>query len=376
DELSANFPGGDDSNSLFNTGSLFFKTHNNNNPNPSTDPVQIQNQLKGSGHSLDSGTRSSMGSIFGQDFSNVRVHSDAKANNLSQSLNARAFTVGQDIAFGSGEYKPGSLVGDALIAHELAHVVQQGNKSVSLSEMPAETTGSSSNLEQEADLSAVNVVMSLWSGTKNVLSKLGKNTIPQLKSGLRLQRCDRDPKIDTEKVKELKRLAKLQKEFLEERDRQEKIKEEEKKQKQQQEAENKAAKKTGKPPRKIPPVDKSKIKGDAKKTMKKTIDQNKKAPKSTEPWDKLVREGKDGAYLSKATSTIQKIYSTVESLAASEPGNYAYLLYCIQKTKPTFSAAIAKKMLKNGWYAVIAGSAFEVSMGWIDLAAQNERNVF
>ncbi|MCP3900895.1 MAG: hypothetical protein GY707_14410, partial [Desulfobacteraceae bacterium] len=47
-----------------------------------------------------------------------------------------------------------------------------------------------------------------------------------------------------------------------------------------------------------------------------------------------------------------------------------------QKTKPTFSAAIAKKMLKNGWYAVIAGSAFEVSMGWIDLAAQNERNVF
>ncbi|MCP3892606.1 MAG: DUF4157 domain-containing protein, partial [Desulfobulbaceae bacterium] len=84
DELSANFPGGDDSNSLFNTGNLFFKTHNNNNPNPSTDPVQIQNQLKGSGHSLDSGTRSSMGSIFGQDFSNVRVHSDAKANNLSQ----------------------------------------------------------------------------------------------------------------------------------------------------------------------------------------------------------------------------------------------------------------------------------------------------
>jgi hypothetical protein len=63
---------------------------------------------------------------FGADFSGVRVHTDATAQGLSDTLNAHAFTIGTDIAFAPGEYQPGTVVGDALIAHELAHVVQQG----------------------------------------------------------------------------------------------------------------------------------------------------------------------------------------------------------------------------------------------------------
>ncbi len=53
------------------------------------------------------------------------AHTDSNASSVSNRVNARAFTVGNHVAFGGGEYKPGTLAGDALIAHELAHTVQQ-----------------------------------------------------------------------------------------------------------------------------------------------------------------------------------------------------------------------------------------------------------
>src|SRR5205807_1382208 len=117
-----------------------------------SNPQAIQGQL-GSGRSLDSNVRSPMEAAFGADFSHVRVHTDATATGLSESLNARAFTVGRDVAFGPGEYQPGTLVGDALIAHELAHVVQQGGAS---SFEPMQKGGAEYNaLEEDADVSAV-----------------------------------------------------------------------------------------------------------------------------------------------------------------------------------------------------------------------------
>jgi hypothetical protein len=62
---------------------------------------------------------------FGQDFSHVRVHSDAVAERSARDVNARAYTVGSDIVFGAGQSAPGSLEGQRLLAHELTHVVQQ-----------------------------------------------------------------------------------------------------------------------------------------------------------------------------------------------------------------------------------------------------------
>src|SRR5262249_21219976 len=64
---------------------------------------------------------------FGRDFSQVRVHSNAKASSAAASIDARAFTVGRDIVFGAGEYAPNGAAGRTLISHELAHVVQQGD---------------------------------------------------------------------------------------------------------------------------------------------------------------------------------------------------------------------------------------------------------
>ena len=85
------------------------------------------NALGGKGTSLSSEVRSFFEPKFGLDFSNVRVHTDASANSLAQSINARAFTKGNDIVFNSGEYAPNTTEGKKLLGHELTHVVQQNS---------------------------------------------------------------------------------------------------------------------------------------------------------------------------------------------------------------------------------------------------------
>lgn len=159
----------------------------NSGERETTDPQRIKARL-GSGRSLDSEVQSRMGAAFQQDFSQVHLHTDDRAAKLSDSLKARAFTIGQDIAFGAGEYQPGTPIGDALIAHELAHVVQQGGAKAT-PETVQKNSGEQQALEEEADRSAIGVVFSLWNGIKQVSGDISQNTIPRLKSGLRLQRC-------------------------------------------------------------------------------------------------------------------------------------------------------------------------------------------
>jgi Domain of unknown function (DUF4157) len=79
---------------------------------------------RGGGASLDSGVADRFGGSLG-DLSDVRVHTDDNADRLNRSVSARAFATGTDVYFAKGEYSPGSASGDKLIAHELAHVVQQ-----------------------------------------------------------------------------------------------------------------------------------------------------------------------------------------------------------------------------------------------------------
>jgi len=81
---------------------------------------------QGGGSSLDSATSSFMSDRFGVDFGNVKIHNNNEAAQLNRQLNARAFTVGHDIYFNSGEYEPGTGSGRHLLAHELAHTIQQG----------------------------------------------------------------------------------------------------------------------------------------------------------------------------------------------------------------------------------------------------------
>jgi hypothetical protein len=168
---------------------MFFKARPGG-ANASVNPQAVQNQM-GEGRSLDSPVRSRMESAFGGDFSHVRTHTDTTAAGLSTQFNARAFTVGNHIAFGAGEYQPGTLVGDALIAHELAHVIQQDGADTSVD--PKEIHNNSyHSLEEDADRSALNALTSAWSGAKGMLKNTSHNIRPQLKTGLTLSRCKDD----------------------------------------------------------------------------------------------------------------------------------------------------------------------------------------
>ncbi len=95
-----------------------------------------------------------MESRFGHDFSQVRVHSDEKATGSARSIGALAYTVGNNIVFGSSKYQPASMEGRTLLAHELTHVVQQRGRPVD----PNQVEPSNSDAEREARSVAARVV--------------------------------------------------------------------------------------------------------------------------------------------------------------------------------------------------------------------------
>ena len=88
-------------------------------------PARVDHALATPGRPLEPALREDMEQRFGHDFSRVRVHSGAAAEQSARDVNARAYTVGRDIVFGNSRFTPGTEEGRRLIAHELTHVVQQ-----------------------------------------------------------------------------------------------------------------------------------------------------------------------------------------------------------------------------------------------------------
>jgi hypothetical protein len=112
--------------------------------------AEVQSKIdatRGSGTSLDPAVAGRLSDSLG-DLSDVRVHTDATADVLNRSVSARAFATGSDVYFAQGEYNPGSASGDKLIAHELAHVVQQRGASAS---GPLAVSQPGDAMEREAD---------------------------------------------------------------------------------------------------------------------------------------------------------------------------------------------------------------------------------
>jgi hypothetical protein len=103
---------------------------------PGVAPPIVHQVLNTPGRPLDGSTRSFMEQRFGHDFSGVRIHTDERAAESAQSVNALAYTVGRDIVFGAGQYAPTLPAGQKLLAHELTHVVQQGARPLSSSQSP------------------------------------------------------------------------------------------------------------------------------------------------------------------------------------------------------------------------------------------------
>ena len=95
-------------------------------------PASVDETLASPGRPLEPALRQDMEQRFGQDFSRVRVHSDAAAERSAREVNAHAYTMGSHIVFGAGRFAPATREGRLLLAHELTHVVQQSSGDVFL----------------------------------------------------------------------------------------------------------------------------------------------------------------------------------------------------------------------------------------------------
>jgi hypothetical protein len=116
-------------------------------------PPIVHDVLRSSGRPLDSAVRAEMEPRFRHSFADVRVHADGRAAESARAVGAHAYAVGRNVVFGAGRYAPGSGEGRRLIAHELAHVVQQRGASASL--RPKLEVGAVDDpAEREADAAA------------------------------------------------------------------------------------------------------------------------------------------------------------------------------------------------------------------------------
>jgi len=95
---------------------------------PSQSPRHVQNAMGSGGHPLDAQTRSFFESRMDYDLSGVRVYTDSAAGQSAHAVSARAYSLGSNIVFGKGEYRPETDSGRRLIAHELAHTIRQNGQ--------------------------------------------------------------------------------------------------------------------------------------------------------------------------------------------------------------------------------------------------------
>lgn len=124
-----------------------------------TAPPIVNDVISSPGQPLDKSTRTFMESRFGHDFSRVRVHTDGKASDSARSVDALAYTVGSHIAFAKDRFSPSTGAGKQLLAHELMHVVQQGQSGAAVPpQTKLEISGPGDSAEQEADAMARRIV--------------------------------------------------------------------------------------------------------------------------------------------------------------------------------------------------------------------------
>lgn len=147
-------------------------------------PAAVLGQL-GPGQPLDGSARRRMEGALGTGFGSVRLHTDPGAARLARRLRAPAFAVGRHVAFDRGEYRPGTIVGDAMLAHELAHVAQQRGTG---RDSPG-AGGGARALERDADGAAAGAVARLWGRGRTRGMRLPGPQHPRLRAGLSLRRC-------------------------------------------------------------------------------------------------------------------------------------------------------------------------------------------
>ncbi|MCB0643280.1 MAG: DUF4157 domain-containing protein, partial [Phaeodactylibacter sp.] len=126
------------STTFINLPAINFKKEEQSHPSQTVEPA-MQNQIRqrqGQGQVMDQTLQAFMEDRFAADFSQVRLHTDAQAAQMSKDLGAKAFTTGTDVYFGAGHFQPQTKEGQRLIAHELTHVQQQNGGAIQRKEDP------------------------------------------------------------------------------------------------------------------------------------------------------------------------------------------------------------------------------------------------
>ncbi len=109
------------------------RTRGKQNRQPGVEAAPVERTLRSSGVPLSAELRVDLERRMGGDLSGVRVHTDDEAREAAAAMHARAFTVGRDIVFNAGEFRPESPAGRKLLAHELAHTMQPSDPASSVS---------------------------------------------------------------------------------------------------------------------------------------------------------------------------------------------------------------------------------------------------
>jgi Domain of unknown function (DUF4157) len=117
---------------------------------PRIAPPIVHDVLHSPGRPLEPAARAQMEARFGHDFSQVRVHTDAMAAESARAVSAAAYTVGRNVVFAGGRYRPDTAEGRSLVAHELAHVVQQGCGGGAGGALPVADAGGPAEAEAQA----------------------------------------------------------------------------------------------------------------------------------------------------------------------------------------------------------------------------------
>ncbi len=140
----------------------------------------------GTGQALDGATAARMEDAFGESFGAVRIHTDPRAARLADEQDAHAVTIGQHVAFASGAFRPGTVEGDALIAHELAHVSQQAGAGQAEHAVQRKVTDDSA-AEASADGAARGVLSMLYGGASRAMRSVRDG----LTTDVGLKRCSK-----------------------------------------------------------------------------------------------------------------------------------------------------------------------------------------
>jgi hypothetical protein len=104
-------------------------------------PPSVHETLRSDGQPLDTESRAFLEPRFAADFSQVRIHADDRAADSARAVDANAYTVGQHLVFGPGQHAPHTNAGRRLVAHELAHVVQQSGQPPVIQRQPSSAAG-------------------------------------------------------------------------------------------------------------------------------------------------------------------------------------------------------------------------------------------